>query len=445
MTVMQGPALARESPPSVARLFAAWTRTGRADLDAHLETFGPLPSLARSNPTRPKDELLEEIRASGLTGRGGAGFPTAQKWSNLLAQRKRGVLVVNAMECEPASYKDRTLLSVAPHLVLDGAELAATVLAAREIVMCVADDEPDVTCRVRSALAERSEALTGAHPVRLLNPPGRYVAGEESALVSWVGRGPARPQFRVSKATPLTLAHRPVLVQSTETLAHVGLIARFGAHWFREVGTPGAPGTCLVTVTGEVRRTGVFEVTLGTPIHEILGARSESGAIGAVLLGGYGGTWIPGDRLPTPYEPLALRQIGAAVGAGVVAAVSPTTCGVAESARIATYMANMSAGQCGPCLYGLHAIADDLAALTRGHTDRRLLSRLRERLALVEGRGACGHPDGVVRFVRSALAVFAHDVSEHAKGRPCPRWKAPPVLPVPRSAHDAVMRRSRMD
>ena len=440
MTTIQSPALAQDATPGVARLFAAWSRTRRSDLEAHLETFGPLPRSGHGQASSDAVDLFEAVQDSGLTGRGGAGFPTAHKWANLRAERRRCDLVVNAMECEPASFKDRTLLSVAPHLVLDGAELAATALGAREVIVSVADDEPELSSRVRSALSERSRARIGMHPVKLVNPPGRYVAGEESALVSWIARGPARPQFRVDKATPLTIGHRPVLVQSTETLAHVGLIGRFGAGWFREVGTADAPGTCLVTVSGEVRQPGVFEVALATPIADVVDPAGERQPIGAVLLGGYGGAWVPGDQLDTPYATPALRRIGAAVGAGVVAAVSPTTCGVAETARIATYMANESAGQCGPCLYGLHAIAADLCALARGRGDRSLLSRLRDRLGLVEGRGACGHPDGVVRLVRSTLSVFARDAAEHAKGRPCTRWDAPPVLPVPRSAREALTR-----
>jgi NADH:ubiquinone oxidoreductase subunit F (NADH-binding) len=385
--------------------------------------------------------MLEEVRASGLTGRGGAGFPTAQKWSAGHGRRRHGVLVVNAMESEPASEKDSTLWALAPHTVLDGAEIAASVVGAHEVVICVADDNPEVTAHVGSALAERTAAGIGGPPMRFVNPPGRYVAGEESSLVSWIGRSPAHPQFRMSKATPLTIGRRPVLVQSTETLAHVSLIARNGAEWFRSVGLPDAPGTCLVTVAGDVREPGVSEVALGTRIADIVGAPPDGVAFRGLLLGGYGGTWVAARHLDLPYATSSLRLVGASVGAGVIAALSSATCGIAETARLAMYMANESAGQCGPCTFGLNAIAGDLAALARGEAERWLLTRIRDRLGLVEGRGACGHPDGVVRMVRSALDVFATDVAEHAKGRPCGRWNAPPVLPVPPSAVDAVSSR----
>ena len=428
------PDAAAETP----RLFAAWTRTGRADLASHLATFGPLPLPQRTHGAAWADRMFEEVRASGLTGRGGAGFPTAQKWSASRASRRRGVLVVNAMESEPASEKDSTLWSLAPHTVLDGAEIAGSVVGAHEVVICVADDNVEVTAHVSSALGERNAAGIGHLPTRFVNPPGRYVAGEESSLVSWIERRPAHPQFRVSKATPLTIGRRPVLVQSTETLAHVSLIARKGAAWFRSVGPADAPGTCLVTVAGQVRQPGVSEIALGTRIADIVGPPPEGVAFRGVLLGGYGGTWVAARHLDVAYTTPALRLVGASVGAGVIAAISTSTCGIAETARLATYMANESAGQCGPCTFGLNALAGDLVALAAGDADRRLLTRIRDRLGLVEGRGACGHPDGVVRMVRSALEVFATDAAEHAKGRPCGLWNAPPVLPVPPSAANAV-------
>ena len=193
-------------------------------------------------------------------------------------------------------------------------------------------------------------------------------------------------------------------MQSAETLAHVALIARHGPKWFRSAGLPDAPGTCLVTVSGPVANPGVCEVEFGTPITAILERAEVNAPIGAVVVGGYGGTWLRAGLLDTPYAPGPLRTVGSAVGAGVLAAIATSACGVAETARVATYMAYESAGQCGPCVFGLQAVAHDLVELARGENDPQTLDRLNVRLAAMEGRGACGHPDGVVRFVRSALA-----------------------------------------
>jgi NADH:ubiquinone oxidoreductase subunit F (NADH-binding) len=338
------------------------------------------------------------------------------------------------MEGEPASQKDRALLFGAPHLVLDGADIVAAAIGSREIAVCVADNRDANAHALRSALAERSGAGVGHIPVKVFQPPGRYVTGEESALVAWLAGSPAHPQFRATKGIPLTIKRRPVLVHSAETLAHIALIARHGAAWFRAVGHPDAPGTCLVTVSGPVAHPGVCEVEVGMPVGTILERAEVIAPIGAVVVGGYGGTWLRSGLLDTPYAPGPLRVVGGTMGAGILAAIPATSCGIAETARVATYMANESAGQCGPCVFGLHAVAQDLVELARGHGDSHTLDRLHHRLGMVEGRGACGHPDGVVRFVRSALEVFAPDASAHARHRPCAGSARRAVLPVTPSA-----------
>ncbi len=423
-----------------SRVLSAWHDTGACDLESHLAVHGPLPWPRRSDGAWAHG-LVEDLRVAGLTGRGGAGFPTARKLESVRTGHRHPLLVVNAMEGEPASKKDRALLSAAAHLVLDGAEAVAAAVGAREIALCVADDQDDSARAVRVALAERAHVGMNRLPVHVLRPPGSYVGGEESALVAWLDGGPALPQFRVSKGVPLTIKRRPVLVQSAETLAHVALIARHGPEWFRGVGLPDAPGTCLVTVSGPPANPGVYEVELGTPVTVILERAGIEAPIGAVLVGGYGGSWLRPGLLDTPFAPGPLAGVGCAVGAGVVAAIGVSSCGIAETARVATYMADQSAGQCGPCLYGLHDIAQDLIQLARGENDSRTVTRLRHRLGAVEGRGACGHPDGVVRLVRSALEVFAHDVADHARHRPCQGWNRRSVLPVARSVTPSARQR----
>jgi NADH:ubiquinone oxidoreductase subunit F (NADH-binding) len=422
------------------RLLAAWFRSERRDLESHLCVHGPLPAFTHGAADRA-DQLVEAVRVAGLTGRGGAGFPTARKWDSVRSGRRHPILAVNAMEGEPASHKDRSLLAAAPHLVLDGAVLAAQAIGARDIVLCVAHDRNDSAESVRGAMVERDAAGLSGPPVRLLRPAGRYVSGEESALVAWLAGGPAVPRFRPARGVPLTIGRSPVLVQSAETLAHVALIARHGPEWFRRAGLPDAPGTCLVTASGAVRRPGVYEIEMGTPVVGILRQAGLEPPVGAVLVGGYGGTWLPAELLETPYAPAPLAAAGCAVGAGVLAVIPASSCGIAETARVAVYMAGESAGQCGPCVAGLPALAQDLLQLTRGTGDNQTVPRLRHRLDEVDGRGACRHPDGVVRLVRSALEVFAGDVAQHARHRPCLGWNYKPILPVPRSPTSVGRRR----
>jgi NADH:ubiquinone oxidoreductase subunit F (NADH-binding) len=362
-------------------------------------------------PRRPRSELLAEIEASGLTGRGGAAFPTARKLA-AVARAGNAVVVANGTEGEPASWKDKVLLAENPHLVIDGAVVAARIVGARKVVFAVGRANRTVRKRLERALAERSDGLD----VSVETVPERFVAGEESALLNKLQGGPAKPTMK-----------RPyesgALVQNVETLANVGLIARYGPEWFRTCGTAEEPGTVLVTVLGAVRRPGVAEVELGTPIHGMLQRFGGlSGLPHALLVGGYFGTWVRArDVLDVPLTNAALQPFGVSLGARTIVVLPQDACGLTESVRVARYLAEESAGQCGPCVFGLPAMADALARLD--------VDRLRRLAPQVSGRGACAHPTGATRFVASTVDVFADEIRRHQEGRCCGP-DHPPVLPL---------------
>ena len=412
-----------------ARLLEAWNITGRpASLTDHLERHGP--------PPRPGAALIEAVEEAGLTGRGGAGFPTGRKLRAVAGQRRRAVVVANGMESEPASRKDRMLLAVAPHLVLDGAVLAAQAVGADRVHLCMPRTRTGQLRDLAAAIDERRSAGLDSVPIVLHALPHGYVTSESTALVHWLNGGPARPLGAHPRAYEKGVRGRPTLVQNVETLAHLALIARHGPAWFRQAGTSDTPGTTLVTVVGAVRNTGavgntgVLEVEPGMRIEEILrraGGPAES--LQAVLLGGFGGTWLPADRaISLPFTRGGLAPAGAAPGAGVVTALPRDACGLTETARMLTYLAANGAEQCGPCRFGLPAVAADFTALAEGHADAELLIRLHRRVGLLPGRGACGHPDGAARLAASALTAFADDVEHHIHDGHCRR---PPRLPVP--------------
>jgi NADH:ubiquinone oxidoreductase subunit F (NADH-binding) len=385
--------------------------------------------------------LFDELEASGLTGRGGAAFATSRKVDLLRTQRHRhkGV-VINAMEGEPVGHKDRTLLSTNPHLVLDGATYLASLIGARQIDICVSRGEPTIIRHVQRAIHERQSRGTGPTIV-LQTPPWRYVAGEESALVHWLNDNETMPQYRPHRPNVLHVGRTPVLVVNAETSAQVGLIGHYGAAWFREVGTPTSPGTTLVSISGAVERRMVHEVVLGTPLRTILrDARAET-EIQAVLTGGYGGAWLGGEHLDVAYCDEELRPLGASVGAGILVVLPTGACGLAETHRIVAWMANESSRQCGPCAFGLPALAEDLNLLKLGSREpREVLVRLQERCAVIEGRGACRHPDGVVRLVESALSVFKDDIERHVSGSPCSLEGSPRHwVTVPAMVHESEL------
>lgn len=379
---------------------------------------------------RPDDGLIGEVERAGLTGRGGAAFPTAVKLRAVGSTRARPVVVVNGSEGEPASGKDRVLLGRAPHLVLDGALWAAAAVGADQVVVAVDRAHGDALAAVRRAAAER-EAELGPVSLRIAGPPHRYIAGESSALVQWIDGGPAMPTMR--RAHTRGVGGRPTLVQNAETLAHLAQICIRGAAWFRAAGTVEEPGTALVTVSGAVARPSVVEVALGTPVADIVDeAGGPKGPLQALLVGGFYGAWVPAATgLAAPFSRAGLRPLGADPGAGVVIALPAAGCGVVETSRLLAWFASEGAGQCGPCAFGLPALADGTAALAAGRASADDVDRLRRWAGDIEGRGACHHPDGAVGLLRSALAVFAEDVRRHAVGVTCAAALGPPALRIP--------------
>ena len=413
------------------RLLAGTAHAHRADLASHLSLHGPLTLPERRDVEAWSAQLLDEIRLAGLTGRGGGGFPTATKLASIPRSRRATHLVINVMEGEPAAQKDSVLAAFAPHLIVDGAEVLARLVRAGSVTLAVARDNPHAARSLTDAVLERHSRASTSVPISVEQLPSRYVGGEEAGLVRWLDGGPAMPTFRASKPARLEIRGRTSIVDNAETAASIALIARHGGAWFANVGVGGVGGTKLVTLSGSVADPGVFEVALGTRLGEIVDLATPTSQVQAVLLGGYGGTFVPAQALEAPYSAEGLKAFGSSVGAGVVLVFGSACCGVAETARIARWMANESAGQCGPCAFGLPALADDLEALAAGRPDRNLERRLRERLGVIRGRGACGHPDGVVRMIASALEVFHGDVRAHLGGRPCAHLSKPTMLSLP--------------
>ena len=380
------------------------------DFAAHVRTHGLLKFR--------RAELIEQTATAGLTGRGGAAFSVARKLTSVAAGHG-AVVVGNAAEGEPASSKDAALLWLAPHLVLDGLQAAAEAVGARSACLYLSGSHPrggqDLAGQLRTALASRAAAGTDRVGVELFDAPARFLAGEESALVARINGGAARPSFKDRRMFERGIGGRPTLVHNVETLAHLALIARHGAAWFRSVGTQDEPGSMLCTVRNADGRARVVETPIGTRLDRLVELGDD---VQAVLAGGYHGGWLTvAAARRKSLSNADLRPVGATLGAGVLVALPTARCGLAETARVARSLALESAGQCGPCLNGLPAIATALSAVARRRPAERELTSLRRWADLVTGRGACHHPDGTVRFIASALSVFAAEIAEHRLGR----------------------------
>lgn len=399
MTVLTCPS----GPPAVLTwgadaLLSGARDTGHVPLVEHELLHGAL----RADVART---LAADVASVRLLGRGGAAFPVATKLAGV-APGSDVRVVVNGSEGEPASWKDRVLMRRVPHLVLDGVVVVAEALRTTHAVVAVHD--PQAAAALRAALVER----TDAHHVRVVDAAGTFVGGEARSLVNRLSGSAPVPGGRRTLPTVHGVDGHPTFLSNVETFAQLGLLGRRGPAGFASVGTLDEPGSTLATLLGDVPHPGVVEVPHGRRVADLVG-----GADRTVLLGGYHGRWTKaGDLL---VDRAALRARGATWGAGVVAVLPGATCPVGEVARVARWLAGESAGQCGPCVFGLDSLASDVEGLAANAPVD--LSRLSRRLGLVRGRGACAHPDGAVGFLASALTAFADDVAVHATGRGCGR------------------------
>lgn len=395
--------------PALPRLLAE-----APDLGSHLARYGPLPL---ATPT-----TLQTVREAGLRGKGGAAFPTANKIIAVAAAGPRRVAVANATEGEPLSAKDKALLTHAPHLVLDGLAVAAELVGASRLILCIERANPGVEAAVRHAIRERRDER-----VEVFTTPRRYLSGQESALTDLINGGRGKPTLE--RPFQQGANGLPTLVDNVETLAHLALIARYGARWYRELGTPDDPGTTLVTVAGKVDRPGVYEIAHGCRLEDVLahaGVRERR----AVLLGGYYGQWARAEQVrELRLDAVSLSEVGLSLGCGVIAVLDNTVCAVQELARVATWFAASSAGQCGACTWGLRDLAHSASDLNGDRPDPIGPERLLRWATMIEGRGACRLPDGAIGFLRSALEVFSDEIDEHIAGQ-CRRSRVK-VLPCP--------------
>jgi NADH:ubiquinone oxidoreductase subunit F (NADH-binding) len=373
------------------------------DLAAHRRRLGDLAP-------RDLDTLVAWCEAVAVRGRGGAGFPFAIKLR--AAAGRRPLVVVNGSEGEPASHKDSVLLTRAPHLVLDGAAVTARALGTREVHVVLARARPEVVRAVEQAVSQRrgsGERLRW----RTHLADDRFVAGQARAVLELMA---GRENLPVTAWTPEAVSGhrgRPTLLSNAETFAHVATLARIGPERYAAQGHPGAPGTVLLTVDGDGAAPAVVEVAGGSRLVDAVGTRWQPGQ--PLLIGGYHGTWMDGaDVVAARLDRTLLAESGFALGAGVLLPLAAGTCPLPRTARIVRYLAGESAGRCGPCRFGLPALADELDRVVLGRGSR---ARLDELAGVVTGRGACAHPDGTARLVRSMLECFPHEVAAHGSGR----------------------------
>jgi NADH:ubiquinone oxidoreductase subunit F (NADH-binding)/ferredoxin len=406
-----------------ARMTAGLDRMTRLDLDAHNEVFGSLPRMSA-------DDLVAMCKQVDLRGQGGAGFPFYRKLKAVVDTSKKtrqpSIVVVNCTEGEPGSFKDKMLMIRSPYLILSGAALVAEALDAEEIIIGVTGNE----------LANKSmEDAIAAEPglrkmVRVVQAPEKFISGESGALVRGINGKKHVPPGRKQLAAEKGVDDLPTLLSNASTFAQLSVLSLLGPARFASVGVPEEPGTVLLSVSGSAKYPAVVECPTGVPLGAALDM-CQAPAGDGVLVGGYHGMWLDGEaayQVPVGREGLA--SAGGAFGSGIVLPLGDGTCPLGEVARIASYLAGESAGQCGPCKLGLPNLARAVQSIVDGSGGVEALDAARRAAATANMRGACSHPDGTVRMVLSALEVFSEDLAAHVFHGSCGR-PVRKVLPLP--------------
>ena len=422
---------ARADVALLPRLLSGLGGPGMADLDRHLALHGEI----RGPRELDAERLIDLVEQAGLRGRGGAGFPSATKMRAVRAARGNPIVVANGCESEPVSQKDELLLTELPHLVLDGAALAARAVGADQVIISYESPRSATRAGLETAIAQRRAARADTVRFELFAAAERFLTGQETSLVSQINGGLPRPSFIPPRPTTRGVRRRPTLIHNVETLAHLALIARHGPDWYRELGTAAESGSTLVTVAGAVGVPGVYEIECGTPLRDLFAAAGGLGPVAGLLIGGYFGSWLPASaavEIELSNEALAAHD--ATLGCGAVVALPASACPVAETVRVAVFLATETAQQCGPCVNGTASIARALHGIAEGRPPRGAFADLARWTGAVTGRGACHLPDGLAHFVATALATFARQFEHHAAHGPCDACAAEPVLEFPAPA-----------
>jgi NADH-quinone oxidoreductase subunit F len=404
-------------------------------LSAYRSTGG-LDALEIAGAMSP-DEIVAAVLDSGLRGRGGAGFPTGQKWRTVADGARAGppaAIVVNGAEGEPGTFKDRSILRHNPYPVIEGAFIAARAVHADRVIIALKYSFAREIQRTRAALDEMTaaNALPANVHCEVFEGPDEYLYGEESALLETIdGRGPfprVVPPYRVGLLGDnphRRIGAGPALVNNIETIANVPGIVAHGASWFRSIGTPGSPGTVVCTVTGAVHRHGVGEVPMGTPLWHVL-ETIGGGPVAPVkaVLCGVANPVILGHQVDVPVSHEGMRSIGAGLGsAGFIVFDHPTDM-VAVAAGVARFLAVESCGQCTPCKTDGLELATILTRLARSNATAADLDTIERRIGTVGYGGRCYLAAQQETVLGGILNEFRDEFDSHLTGH------APPTEPV---------------
>jgi len=419
----------------VRRLMANVGVISPTDVD-HYVARGGYEGLARALDMAP-EEVIKEVTDSGLWGRGGAAFPTGRKWDFLRQARATPkYLVCNADEGDPGSFVNRNLLEGDPHLVIEGMAIAAWATGASYGYIYVRDEYPLAAERMRRAIEEaRARGLLGQgllgspldFDLQVVQGAGSYVCGEETGLIASVEGMRGMPKIRPPYPAQAGVFGKPTNVNNVESYANVPLILRHGAQWYASVGSERNKGTKMFSLSGHVRRPGVLEVPLGTPLRDVVlvagGGVPEGRRLKAVQPGGPLSGVVPAARVMAedglPLEPEPFRELGMLMGSGGLVVMDDSTCVVDLAVYFEWFAEDESCGRCTTCFAGTRRLLEILRRIARGQ-GRPQDVELMQLLASTMRYSNCAHGQAAPTVIMSLLNLFREELEEHLYGRRCP-------------------------
>jgi NADH-quinone oxidoreductase subunit F len=408
------------------------TDIGRIDPRAigSFRDHGGYAGLERAVTKLSPEGTLAEIDAAGLRGRGGSGFPTAEKWRVArAADAERKIVVANLMGADPSALGDRALAEGNPHLIVEGVLVAAYAVGAGEAIIAIRREWAEAIERLRNAVSEATAAHLAGYLVlgtdvsiqlSVWEGSGAYVAGEETALLSALAGDRGMPAIRPPFPATDGLWGVPTVVQNAETLAHAAWIMSHSAEAFASVGSESSRGTKLVTLMGRIAQPGLLEVPLGTPLLDVLAmAGGGTGATKAAFVGGPGGGAIEAGSLTIPYDYESLEAVGAIIGSGSVLVVDSATCMVDSARFFADFSAREACGKAVPCRIGTKRLVEALDRILAATPRPNDFTLLRELSRKVSDTALCKLERIASQPILTTLDSFGDEYRAHAERGVC--------------------------
>ncbi len=401
---------------------------------ADFVAVGGYSALARTLAEYDPEEVIREITASGLRGRGGGGFPTGRKWASCrAAPGDEKYVICNADEGDPGAYMDRSLLEGNPHLVLEGMLIGAYAVGAQHGYIYVRNEYPLAVAHAREAVEQAREFgllgrdILGSHlsfDVEVARGGGAFVCGESTALMASLEGKVGEPRPKDVHTVEQGLWNKPTTLNNVETWANVPLIMQHGAAWFSQKGTKGSKGTKIFALTGRVKNTGLVEVEMGTPLRTILfdigGGASDGVAIKAVQTGGPSGGCLPAEQFDLPVDFDTLAQAGSMVGSGGMVVMDEHSCMVDVARYFLKFLQDESCGKCVPCRIGIDRMLEIVTDITEGRGRPEQIDLMEELGETVRETALCALGKTAPNPVLSTLQYFREEYEAHIAQQRCP-------------------------